>query len=340
MLLRLATSWFFALPLVCFEAVPSRQALRVSRDRVTGQRHRVVFWIVVWLIVTLLLSSLATGGVVLVAERLVPRATGSLYLLLFAVGTTLIVWSGLHVVINLLATTSFAAVFFRLYRRLGSRQELDVERLASLACTPGDPAPLLTRKRLVLVVLAGAILATAIGALAIRNVRTTDQCEVIAHRGASGAAPENTLAAVRQAIEEQADWVEIDVQESADGEVVVFHDSDFMKLARRNLNIWNATQADLQQIDIGSWFHPDYHAERVPNLADVLACCRGKARVVIELKYYGHDQDLEGRVVEIVESHKMQSDIVTMSLQQTGIDRMKQLRPDWDCGTADCGRHG
>ena len=135
-LLRLATSWFCALPLVCFEAVPPRRALRASRDRVTGHRHTVVLWIVVWLVITLLLSALATGSVVFVAERLVPRATGSLGLLLFAVGTTLIVWSGVHVVINLLTTTSFAAVFFRLYRDCGTRQELDIERLAASADQP------------------------------------------------------------------------------------------------------------------------------------------------------------------------------------------------------------
>ena len=70
----------------------------------------------------------------------------------------------------------------------------------------------------------------------------------------------------------------------------------------------------------------------MPRLADVLAVCRGKVHVVIELKYYGHDQHLERKVVEIVEAHKMQSDIVTMSLQQQGVDRMKQLRPAWDAG--------
>jgi glycerophosphoryl diester phosphodiesterase len=331
-LLRLATSWFYALPLVCFEAVPPRRALRVSGDRVTGHRHMVVLWVVVWLVVTLLLSALATGSVVFVAERLVPRATGSLGLLLFAVGTTLIVWSGVHIVINLLTTTSFAAIFFRLYRDLGTRRELDVERLLASADRPRRPAFVLTRKRLVAALVVGTILATAVGVFAIHNVRTTDRCEVVAHRGAAGSAPENTMAAVRQAVQEQADWVEIDVQETADGEVVVFHDSDFMKLAGRDLNIWNATRADLLEIDIGSWFNADYRAERVPTLAEVLAYCQGKVRVIIELKYYGHDQNLARRVAEIVEAHDMQSNIVTMSLNRQLIDKMKSLRPDWPAG--------
>ena len=110
----------------------------------------------------------------------------------------------------------------------------------------------------------------------MNRVQVEDRCDIIAH-GAPASAPENTLAAVRQAVAEQADWVEVDVQETADGEVVVFHDSDFKKLAGQDLKIWNATRADLQQIDIGGWFDPAFRGERVPTLAEVLAFCRGRS---------------------------------------------------------------
>lgn len=140
------------------------------------------------------------------------------------------------------------------------------------------------------------------------------------------------MAAIRQAVAEQADWTEIDVQETADGEVVVFHDSDFKKLADVDLKIWDATMDDLKSIDIGSWFDPKFRDERVPTLAEVLAYCKGKTRVTIELKYYGHDQNLEQRVAEIVEAAGMEADIVIISLSQTGLQKMKQLRPKWKMG--------
>ena len=124
---------------------------------------------------------------------------------------------------------------------------------------------------------ASVILAIAIGFVSIRSVRLDDKAVIMAHRGASRAAPENTLAAVKQAIEDGADWVEIDVQETADGDVVVMHDSDFMKLADVDLKIWNATKADLEKIDIGSWFDPTFKDERVPKLQDVLTVCKGKS---------------------------------------------------------------
>ena len=77
-----------------------------------------------------------------------------------------------------------------------------------------------------------------------RGSAPTDRVEVIAHRGAAAARPENTMAAIERGIEDGADWIEIDVQETADGEVVVFHDSDFMRLAHVDRKIWEVTAAE------------------------------------------------------------------------------------------------
>ena len=155
---------------------------------------------------------------------------------------------------------------------------------------------------------------------------------VIAHRGASAAPPENTLAAIQLAIDEGTDWVEIDVQETEDDVVIVAHDSDFMKLAGVPTKVWDATMEDVAEIDIGSWFDPEYADERTPTLRDVLAAAKGKAKVIIELKYYGHDVDLENRVAALVEEFDMQDDIATMSLKYPAVQKMKKLRPDWRAG--------
>ena len=118
----------------------------------------------------------------------------------------------------------------------------------------------------------------------------------------------------------------------ADGEVVVIHDSDLMKIGRVNLAIWDATYPQLQGIDVGSWFAPEFSGERVPKLRQVLELCKGRARVDIELKYYGHDVRLEERVVEIVEASGMESEVVVMSLKYEGIQKLRELRPDWTVG--------
>ena len=331
-LLRLTTSWFFALPLVLFEGVGSARALQVSRERATGHRRTLLLWIAGWVLVSTVISALATGLVILLGRLFVPFATNSLGLLAVAVGTTLVLWAGANLITNLLSTTVFAAMLFNLYRQLGNPGSIDPPRLNIVEETKDETGFLWTRPRLLGIAATGTILAIAIGVFAAQSVRLEDNTEITAHRGSSKAAPENTMAAVRKAIEEGADWVEIDVQETADGEVVVFHDSDFMKLAGVNLKIWDATMADLENIDIGSWFDPEFKDARVPTLGEVLDECKGKAGVNIELKYYGHDKQLEQRVVDVVEAHGMASEIVVMSLKMDAVRKIKSLRPNWKAG--------
>nr|WP_280638532.1 glycerophosphodiester phosphodiesterase family protein [Ruegeria sp. R8_1] len=171
-----------------------------------------------------------------------------------------------------------------------------------------------------------------VGQEVLDRVDAPDRAEVIGHRGAAALRPENTMAAVLKAIEDGADWVEIDVQESADDVVIVAHDSDFMKLAGVPTKVWDATMEDVAEIDIGSWFDPEYADERTPTLRQVLEAAKGKAKVIIELKYYGHDVDLENRVAALVEEFEMQDDIATMSLKYPAVQKMEKLRPDWRAG--------
>lgn len=179
---------------------------------------------------------------------------------------------------------------------------------------------------------AGVLVGAASGFVLLDDLRTTDEVAIIAHRGASGSRPENTLAAVRKAIADGADWIEIDVQETADGEVVVIHDSDFMRIAGVDLKVRNATMADLAAIDVGSWFSPDYAGERTPTLAAVLAAAKGRARVLIELKSYGDEGRLEERVVRIVEDHGMADHVAIMSFRSAMLRKTKELRPHWPVG--------
>ena len=331
-LLRMFTGWFYALPLVLFEQTSPSSALRVSRERAHGHRRTLLLWIVGWAVASIILSALTTTIVVALGRSLVPHVTGSLALLAIAIGVTLILWSGLGLVVNLLSTTTFAVIQFKLYRQIGSQGTVDLPRRNFVEGSQKSAGIQLTPTRLFGAGVVGVLLAVAIGVVVIRSVRMEDDTQITAHRGSSAAAPENTMAAVKRAIEDGADWVEIDVQETANGEVVLFHDSDFMKLAGVNLKIWDATMAELKDIDVGSWFGEEFQDERVPTLGEVLAECKGKVGVNIELKYYGHDKQLEQRVAEIVEAHAMEPNVVLMSLKLNAVKKMKSLRPTWKVG--------
>lgn len=155
---------------------------------------------------------------------------------------------------------------------------------------------------------------------------------IIAHRGGAALAPENTLAAARQAIADGCDWIEIDVHESRDGEVLVIHDKDLKRVGKSELVVWETDAAELQKIDVGSWFDPKYRDERVPTLGQLLDVCQGKIGVVIELKQFHHGQRLEERVVDIVGKHDMENQVMAMSFDIGIVKKLKSLRPDWQIG--------
>jgi len=329
-LLRLLTGWFLALPAVLFEGVAPARALSTSRARVEGHRARVLAGVVVWLVGTGLLSALASGLVVAVGRLVVPMAATSLTWLLPVVGALILLGSGLGLVVNLLSTVLFAWMLLAAYEHAGGEARLE----ASPRHTTGRGTAWfrLTLGRLVALSLAAAVLAGLLGATLARTVWIEDDVVVIAHRGASLRAPENTLASIRAAIDEGADWVEIDVQETADGEVAVFHDSDFMRLAGNPLKIWDATAADLETIDVGGSFSPEHRGERAPLLGEVLDLCGGEAKLLIELKYYGHDERLEERVLDLVSDRGLESRVAYMSLKLPAIEKLKALQPEATAG--------
>ncbi len=331
-LLRLASGWFIALPLVLFERVSTKAVLRESRKKIAGNRFRIFVWLVVWLACGLAIHVFATIALGSIGGFLVPKGTGNLAVLAGRVGLMLILITIVGTLLNLVGTIGFSLLLFHAYQEFSPNASAAISRMQFAQSEETSYLWLLTRQRLAIFSLIGGLLAALIGVMAINSLQLEDQVAVMAHRGASKVAPENSLAAFRKAIEARADWIEIDVQETLDGEVVVVHDSDLMKLARNKIKIWDATLAELQTIDIGSSFSPEFSAERVPTLSEVLTLCRGKIGVIIELKYYGHDQQLEQRVAAIVEKHDMAKNVMVMSLKPEGIKKMKAIRPQWKCG--------
>jgi glycerophosphoryl diester phosphodiesterase len=107
---------------------------------------------------------------------------------------------------------------------------------------------------------------------------------IIAHRGASRKAPENTLAAFSRAIEDGADGIELDVRLTADGALMVFHDSRLTRTTDGHGKIERCTLDELKGLSAGSWFHPLFRGEPIPTLDDALELMRRRVGVNIELK--------------------------------------------------------
>jgi len=324
--------WSLALSLVLFENVPAKRALAESERRVCGHRLQIAWLLTLWGAGAALLS-LAVPSLVLGLGRLiVPFGKGNVGLVLALMLLLLTSWAAVVLLVAWVNASAFALLSARFYVHLGGGRGEIVSRFRSSEALGSAKRVQLTLGRVLSGLAALALVAGGGGFVLVQGVQGNDDVIVIAHRGASRAAPENTLAAVERAIEQRTDYVEIDVQETADGEIAVIHDSDLMKVAGVDLKIWNATRDDLQAIDIGSWFGAEFGSERVPYLREVLELADGNAKVMIELKYYGHDEDLEQRVVDLVEELGVVDNIVVMSLKYEAVKKVRALRPDWTVG--------
>ena len=121
---------------------------------------------------------------------------------------------------------------------------------------------------------------------------------VVAHRAGAKVAPENTLAALEQAIRDGAPIAEIDVQQLSDGTLIVMHDSNFKRTAGEDVCVWD-TEADvLSTLEVGSTFSAAYRGEQIPTLEEMLACAGDRITLMIELKYSGQEQELEDQRAE------------------------------------------
>jgi len=106
----------------------------------------------------------------------------------------------------------------------------------------------------------------------------------IAHRGASGTAPENTLAAFKKAIEIGVDAVELDLHGTVDGEVVVIHDTSLDRTTDHQGCLNQTTLETIRRADAGRWFSPEFVVEPVPTLVEALECIAKTTIAVLEIK--------------------------------------------------------
>ena len=126
---------------------------------------------------------------------------------------------------------------------------------------------------------------------------------VVAHRAGAKVAPENTVAALEQAIRDGAPIAEIDVQQLSDGTLIVMHDSNFKRTTGEDICVWDAEADALKTLEVGSGFSAAYRGEQIPTLEEMLACARGRITLMIELKYTGQEDALEESVLTLLQDY-------------------------------------
>lgn len=155
---------------------------------------------------------------------------------------------------------------------------------------------------------------------------------ITAHRGSSRTAPENTMEAIVAAVDELADYAEIDVQESSDGRLVLCHDTSLSRVAGLKKNVSSLTFDQLMELDVGRWFSPEYEGTKIPTLEAVMDYAKGKINLNIEIKNAGSGSDMPEKVLQLIEDYEMEDQCVVTSTALKYLKEIKELNPDIKTG--------
>jgi glycerophosphoryl diester phosphodiesterase len=162
-------------------------------------------------------------------------------------------------------------------------------------------------------------------------MKTEGKTLVIGHRGAAGEAPENTLASFQLAVEQGADAVELDIHVSADGELVVCHDSAVDRTTNGKGEISESTVKKLKMLDAGSWFAPRFASEKLPLLQEVFALIPSSVMINVEVKCR-YSARLETRLLELIKQYDRLSGVVISSFDHKTLIKLKRAEPDLRIG--------
>lgn len=153
------------------------------------------------------------------------------------------------------------------------------------------------------------------------------------HRGDCTVAPENTLPAFRSAILKGGDRIELDVQMTSDGVVVVTHDSSLKRCTGKNAKVYDLTYAEVAQLDAGRWFSSRFADTRIPTLEQVLQLCRGRIGLNVEIKPSAATPALEAETVRLLREYGFDSSncVITSQSYET-LHKVKALAPEYPTG--------
>ncbi len=321
--IRLFVDWIFALPLVLTGSTPGA-ALDESRALVRGRRADVLGTLARWALWAVVLNGVLWISMLALRSLLLWVAGQAVGVVLVVTALLAVVHAALAALVSVvLASTLAVAVTRQFVRRCEAR--IPDTLLAADTDRPAWAVRVLGSVWAIALLLAGT---TAFVAWRIADrMPTGDRVWVTAHRGSSIRAPENTMAAIELAIEEGADFVEIDVQETADGVVVLVHDKDLNRVFGIDKGIWEVRYDALRDRDSGGWFGPAFRDQRLATLERVIDVVKGRARLNIELKFNGHERQLAREVVRILRDKAFVDRCIVTSLDYAGLRRAAALEP-------------
>lgn len=285
-----------------------------------------VFFVFVYVLFYLLIIGLVTMGVKLFD---VQRLAFAIFLSLFNMTNkiVLLIISSLEIVTNFSLTVH---LYLRYSGKGKKRYPLSFEKNETKKKYP------FKIKGVLALMVIGTTILNGIGIYYIihedYSLLNGEKTQITSHRGNSILAPENTLVALEYAIRDLSDYAEIDVQETKDGEIIVFHDASLKRITGINKNIWTLNYNEIKDLDVGSWFSKEFVDVRIPTLDEAIKFSKGRIKLNIEIKPTGHDKNLEESVVRLIEENDFVDECVVTSFNYKSLTKIKKLNENIKTG--------
>jgi glycerophosphoryl diester phosphodiesterase len=324
--------WALAVPACVLDGRAWLAALRLSSRLMRSRTLRLVLMIGGWQLIKFVTFVAAIAALDQVNDVLFTSFEGGLSILVWSTGALLLFDA---IVLQLLGAV-FAiglAVLIACEYEQAHRSQSDPKTAIpsdrSVSTLPTRPT-WRTRAVLFAVAVVGPLASVAYALTLAREFVEHRPARVTAHRAGSKAAPENSLAALRLSMEAGTDYVEIDVQQTADGHVVLMHDRDLRRVTGDVRNLNDVNLVDLKVLRLRDTRGAS--EEGIPTLAEFIAACDGQIRLNVELKDFGRTPRLALAVLDVLRDHRFTDPAVVSCFQLSPLRQIKQSEPELPIG--------
>ncbi|MES9666407.1 glycerophosphodiester phosphodiesterase [Bacillus cereus] len=322
--------WIFVLPIVVLEQKPFRTAARKSAALVKESFFKVLFFLVGFFISIGIVYGVFFGMYLLclwgMYEFTNPQGTFAL----LAESTMSVFLTSTLYLFSFIVTPFYIMAITRLYLQKVPVEDVLLEEGLDYSKTKADKCFFQKHRwKFIGVYIVGIITAGMVVAFIVTFISNSYKEPIImAHRGYISKGVENTKEAVQGAIDAKADYAEIDVLQTKDGELAVIHDLKLKRLANANVHVSDLTMEELRQLTLSQ----DGFSGQISTLDEIIKLAKGKIKLNIEVKLHGGEKDFVNKVLKAIKDNEFEKQCVIQTLHYPLIKEFKRANPNIKVG--------
>lgn len=327
--------WILSIPAMVIENIKLKQSFKNSIKIYKNSKFKILGYIVSWVLINYLLKMILLGIFMGIGNIVILiLGQNSIISGVFTVVAVTIFFIG-YIIISVMTLPLFISFLVELYYKYRCYEVEEREFKPLAEYEDKKIYKFIDKNKNIFMLIILVIFSIMVGLMGISAVfdKVVDKdIKITAHRGSSLSSPENSLSSIKKAIEEKADYVEIDVMTTKDNEIVLFHDSTLKRIDGTNRVIGNITLEEVKAVDNGSYFSLEFKDEKIPTLKEVFDLTKGNIKINIELKPMKSNDTLPKEVAKLITEYNMEDEVVVSSLDYNTLQEFKKYNPIVDIG--------